>query len=222
MPSTVPPPISRVTRSKEAARTSYDRMSRWYDWIASSERKFARLGLELLQAKPGEKVLEIGYGTGHALAALANAVSPKGKVTGIDLSSGMRRKAETLLAKLQVGSFVELHLGDALKLPFPDGSFNAVFTCFTLELFDTLEIPIVLGECRRVLQDDGRICVCSLAKEESPAVHIYELFHRLIPAWIDCRPIYLLYEMRSAGYKIQSSESRKMWGLPVQIVIGCK
>ena len=40
--------ISRVLRSKDKARQTYDRMSRWYDLFAVSERKFAKLGLEML------------------------------------------------------------------------------------------------------------------------------------------------------------------------------
>ena len=53
--------ISRVVRSKEEAKLSYNRMSRWYDWMASSEKKYRDLGLEKLNAQPGERILEIGY-----------------------------------------------------------------------------------------------------------------------------------------------------------------
>jgi len=82
--------ISRVNRSKEAARTSYNQMSRWYDLISgASERKFCDEGLQTLKAKNGETILEIGFGTGHSLLELASCVGGSGHIHGIDLSEGM-------------------------------------------------------------------------------------------------------------------------------------
>ena len=69
--------IRRVNRTKDEARTSYDRLSRWYDLISGdSEARPRQAGLELLDAHPGENVLDIGPGTGHSLAALAHSVRP--------------------------------------------------------------------------------------------------------------------------------------------------
>jgi len=148
----MPNRISRVTRSKESARASYNRMSRFYDLLASSsERKFVESGIEKLGIKEDEKVLEIGFGTGHALVSLAQAVGEKGKVYGIDISEGMLAVARKKLKKAGLSDRVELTQGDATHLPYPDNSFDAVFMAFTFELFDTPQIPIVLAECQRLL-----------------------------------------------------------------------
>ena len=86
--------ISRVTRSKEIAKASYDRMSKWYDLMAgSSEWKFVKIGLDLLKASKGETVLDIGYGTGKSVLAIAQSVGQTGHVYGLDLSEGMHRIA---------------------------------------------------------------------------------------------------------------------------------
>ena len=67
--------VSRVKRSREEARANYDRISRWYDLLEGYwEGKARHAGLALLSAKRGENILEIGYGTGHSLVSLANAV----------------------------------------------------------------------------------------------------------------------------------------------------
>ena len=85
-------------RSKEAARASYNRLSRWYDAIAgSTEKKYRDWGLKKLSAQPSEKILEIGFGTGHCLVALANAVGPLGEVIGLDISDGMLAIAQERL-----------------------------------------------------------------------------------------------------------------------------
>lgn len=218
--------IKRVNRSKEAARASYNRLSRWYDAIAgSTEKKYRDWGLEKLSAQPGEKILEIGFGTGHCLIALANAVGPQGQVIGLDISDGMLAIAQERLRQEGLNERADLHLGDAAKLDFIEsGSLDAIFMSFTLELFDNPEIPRVLQECQRILKPGGRITVVSMTKTNPPgvAVRIYEWFHEIMPNYADCRPIFARQALERSGFVIQDRSVSSMWGLPVEIVLGQK
>ncbi len=218
--------IRRVNRSKEDARTSYNRLSRWYDMIAgSTEKKYRDMGLEKLSAQPGEKILEVGFGTGHCLVSLAQSVGSNGRVIGLDISDGMLAIAKDRLQKQGLGERADLHLGDAAKLDFIEaGSLDGVFMSFTLELFDNPEIPRVLQECKRILKPGGRLAVVSMTKKNPPGipVRIYEWFHDTMPNYADCRPIFARQAMEESGFTIKDVSVSMMWGLPVEIVLGVK
>jgi len=217
------PGVSRVTRSREEARTSYNRLSGWYDLIAGgSERRFREKGLEMLNALEGEMVLEVGCGTGHSLLALSQEVGKSGQVLGIDLSEGMLGQTCRRISQSESGNRVSLQCGDAVHLPYREGSFDAVFMSFTLELFDTLELPLVMNECWRVLNRNGRMGIVSLAKEKRKAVNLYEWFHRKFPSAIDCRPIYAGVVLKESGFDISESTRLAMWGLPVDVLVARK
>jgi ubiquinone/menaquinone biosynthesis C-methylase UbiE len=213
---------SRVQRSKAEAKAAYDKLSRWYDVLAgSSERQYVRLGLEKLAATEGQIVLEIGFGTGHALVALAQAVGDSGKVYGIDISEGMLNVAREKLKAVGLAERVELWLGDAAQLSFEDHLFDGIFMSFTLELFDTPEIPVVLAECRRVLRGGGRLALVAMSKNDTDGLmlRLYEWAHEKLPQYIDCRPIFVREALEEAGFQVMDSESRSMWGLPVEIIV---
>lgn len=207
--------MERVPRPKYKARESYNIMSRWYDLFTSSEKRFTDIGIQMLDAQSNESILEIGCGTGYALVEFARK---GGRVVAIDLSEKMLQVARRKVRSTCIG----LCQADGLSIPFPDNSFDAIFISFTLELFDTPEIPNALKEYHRTLKPDGRIGIVSLAKQETAAVRIYEWFHRKMPTFIDCRPIYLQRILKEAGFQVRESTIKKMWGLPVEIVIAKK
>jgi ubiquinone/menaquinone biosynthesis C-methylase UbiE len=243
--------IERVPRTEQEAADSYTRLSKWYDRFGGSEWPHIAEGLRLLDVKPGDCVLEVGFGTGRSLIALAHAVGSTGQVIGIDLSPGMIAVAREQVRKEAArASFprasggnpassskasgcptttlrhdvVRLHLGSAMHLPYAAASFDAVFSSFTLDLIDTPDIPRVLGEMRRVLKPGGRIGLVSMSKAcaGNVVVKVYERFHRWLPKLIDCRPIYLQSAVESAGLHCKVHQTRSMWGIPVEIVVGTK
>ena len=217
----LPRPVRRVRRPREAAARTYDRLSRCYDTVAAAEQPYVDEGIAMLNAQPGESVLEIGFGTGRALVKLAESVGDEGKVSGIDISTEMVARAAQRLTGHDLDGHVELVEADAIRLPYRTARFDAIFMSFTLELFDTPEIPAVLSECLKVLRPPGRICVVSLSREGGPYPmrRIYEWVHELVPAFMDCRPIFAARALRRHGFLLKEVRHRRMWGLPVELVL---
>jgi len=224
------PGVLRVLQTKSETKAFYDKIAKVYDLLAEhSERPMREAGLRLLAAAPGEQVLEIGFGTGHILAELANAVGPTGRVFGIDISENMLAHAMDVLSNEGLIDRASLHCGDAESLPYGDGSMDGIFMCFTLELFDTPDIPKVLVECMRVLRPGGRIVVVAISKEgkdskegtEGFIIHAFEWTHRHFPNLMDCRPIYARRALEVKGFVIEDSLTKSMW-VPVEIVRGRK
>jgi demethylmenaquinone methyltransferase/2-methoxy-6-polyprenyl-1,4-benzoquinol methylase len=214
---------SRVTRSHAQARSSYDRLSRWYDLIEGGwENQPRRLGLDFLQLIPGERVLEIGCGTGSSLVELTcNSWGVENAWTvGLDLSVGMLAKARGRLE--EAGLPTILLQGDALYLPFLSAYFDAVFMAFTLELIDSPEIPVVLCEVQRVLKCGGRLGVVSISKLGGIGFmqRLSEWAHSRFPDLVDCRPIYTRHSLEEAGFSVVRYQLISHTGLGIEVVVG--
>ena len=221
---TYEPDVQRVLNTRDDTRKYYNKIAKFYDALSEkSEGPLKQLGLKRLAAAPGESVLEVGFGTGHSLVTLAAAVGPEGKVYGIDISDEMVALAEERLTHAGLNERCELQRADAEHLPYGDNSLDAIFFSFTLELFDTPQIPIVLGECKRVLKPGGRIAVVAVSREGKTGtmIKIYEWTHAHFPNLLDCRPIYVQRAMEAAGFTIKDQSIESMW-VPVEVVIGVK
>ena len=202
--------ILRVSVSLEDIKKSYGIMSRFYT-VAEGlfEKGLRQKGLQLLSVTPGEVVLEVGIGTGYSLKEMANSVGENGKACGIDITPQMLEIARRRLKKAGLIHRVELYEGNARRMPYENGKFDAVYMASTLELFDTPDIPTVLNEVKRVLKPSGRLGVASLTKESregSLFIRFYEWLHQKVPKYANCRPIYVEKLIEDAGYQIIKSE----------------
>lgn len=215
--------VSRVTRTKAQARKNYDRMSPFYDCVAGVfEQKYRTAVLNRLGVSHGDTVLEIGFGTGHGLKELAQEVGEEGRVYGIDISPRMCALSIRRLKKSGLRKRVELICDDAMTMPYANNSFDAVCVSFTLELFDSPEIPVVLSEIRRVLKPEGHLGIVTMSKAHGTSflLRLYEWLHRKLPEFVDCRPIYGEQSLKQSGFHILEKVRVSVAGLPGDILIG--
>ncbi len=218
------PGVLPVLQTKDETKAFYNKIAGVYDLLAErSEQPMRDAGLDRLDVQPGEHVLEIGSGTGHTLVELAQATGPGGKVYGLDLAEKMVDAARRRVAKEHLTGRVELACGDAEDLPYDNDALDGIIMTFTLELFDTSDIPRVLEECQRVLRPGGRIVVVGISKEgkQGVLVHAFEWTHRHFPNLMDCRPIFVRRALEAAGFKIEEAKVDHMW-VPVEIVLASK
>ena len=111
---------------------------------------------EVLAPKPGERVLEVGPGTGYYALDAAGWLGPGGTLDVLDLQGEMldhvlRRARERSIANVAATQ------GDAQSLPYPDNSFDAAY--LTAVLGEVPDQELALRELGRVLKPGGRLVV---------------------------------------------------------------
>ena len=129
----------------------YDKLAKVYDLTFGPTLHPGRLqAIQRMNIQPGERVLEVGVGTGINLSLYPRQAT----VTGIDFSSSMLEKARERAARKGLRSMRLLQM-DAADLKFADDSFDIVYAPY---LISVVPDPVkVAQEMRRVCRPGGRI-----------------------------------------------------------------
>lgn len=137
---------------------SYDSVTQTFDRFTQRfSEPLARELIALARLRPGERVLDIGTGTGVVALAASREVRPTGHVVGVDLSEGMLRTATDRAGAAGLLDSIEFSQMDAEALDISDGSFDVVLSLFALLHFPN---PVkALSEMYRVLRPGGRLVV---------------------------------------------------------------
>ena len=131
--------------------------------MAKGNRFDAEWSVSLLNIQPDDRVLEIGFGPGVS-TQLASAKASKGFVAGIDHSRTMVQAAAQRNAAAVQSGRLELRVGEAGSLPYPDQSFDIVFSLHSIYFWPE---PIdSLREIKRVLKQEGLLGITILPKDQ--------------------------------------------------------
>jgi phosphatidylethanolamine/phosphatidyl-N-methylethanolamine N-methyltransferase len=150
----------------------YEKLASWYDVLFGPTLQAGRLqAIQRMGIRPGERVLEVGVGTGINASLYPRDCA----VTGIDLSSSMLEKARERVARKGLTNIRLLEM-DAVDLTFRDGSFDIVYAPY---LISVVPDPVaVVREMCRVCRPGGRVVVlnpvlASIERAISPlTVHV--------------------------------------------------
>jgi demethylmenaquinone methyltransferase/2-methoxy-6-polyprenyl-1,4-benzoquinol methylase len=167
--------MSRATLRKQPREVAamFDGVARRYDLTNTvlsfgRDRAWRRATTAALRLAPGERVLDLAAGTAVSTVDLR---ATGAEAVGCDFSLGMLRAGRH--------RGVPLVAGDALRLPFADGAFDAATISFGLR--NVSDVDGALAELARVTRPGGRLVVCEFSR----------------PVWAPFRAVYLGYLMRA-------------------------
>jgi ubiquinone/menaquinone biosynthesis C-methylase UbiE len=121
--------------------------------------------VDLLAVAPQDRVLEVGFGPGVALAELVARASD-GFVAGVDASELMVRQARSRHAATIAAGQLEIRQGDASSLPYDDATFDKV--CGSHVVYFWRDAPATVRELRRVLRPGGILALAYQERERMP------------------------------------------------------
>jgi ubiquinone/menaquinone biosynthesis C-methylase UbiE len=165
---------------------------------------FAGVGyhLDLAALAPGERVLDLGSGSGTDAFCAAVQVGDRGAVVGVDFTDEQLGKARRLADRdgLANVDFVEASID---RLPFPDGSFDAVISNGVINLSPVKHL--VFAEAARVLRSGGELIVADIVSGHA----LKERTRRNVDLWAACIPGAIpratyLRAVRAAGLRVDA------------------
>jgi ubiquinone/menaquinone biosynthesis C-methylase UbiE len=127
-------------------------------------REMRRKTIALARMQPGERALDVGCGTGTLALEVARLVGRTGHVAGVDPGAGQIVRARAKAARRHLP--IDFQIGVIEQLPFPDQSFDVVFSTLMMH---HLPAPLKrqgLAEIARVLKPGGRLVIADFAHKK--------------------------------------------------------
>jgi phosphatidylethanolamine/phosphatidyl-N-methylethanolamine N-methyltransferase len=153
----------------EAVKAAYRRYSGIYDAVFGPVLQPGRRALlNVLDLRPGDRVLEVGVGTGISLPLYPKHV----RITGIDVSREMLEKARARVASRKLDNVEALLEMDAENMTLPDASFDKVVAMYVVSV--VAQPARLLEELHRVCKPDGEIYLVNHVRSDNPLIGAVE------------------------------------------------
>ncbi len=206
--------MSRSSAAERAAvdsrrvRQVYEVLARVYDdcfdWALGPGR---RLAVSRLPVQAGQRVLEVGVGTGLSLPYYPEECH----ITGIDISEAMLHQARER-AELLNRTDIALRLMDARQLSYADATFDHVLAPYVISVVP--EPEKVMREIRRVCAPGGTVVVVNHFHQTHPALGLAGRALTPITQWIGFRlDVSLDVVLKTAGLRLIHAEPVNLFGL---------
>ena len=149
----------------------YDPVLKW----GMREETFKRKLIEQAQIKPGNRVLDLGCGTGTLTIMLKQSV-PQAYLTGLDGDAEVLAIAQSKAN--QAGAEIKWEAGLSYELPYLDNSFDAVVSCLVTHHLNAADKLRTFQEVLRVLQPGGRFHIADFGEPHSTGMWLASLAMR--------------------------------------------
>lgn len=173
------PKTEQVEEMFDSIAPAYDFMNR--AMTLGIDRIWRAKAVAMVKEAESMRILDVATGTGDLAIKLARTI-PDARITGVDLSERMLGIGRKKVEKAGLADRIELMKADCLRLPFADGSFDAVTVAYGVRNFENLAAGY--REMARVLAPGGMLCVVELSVPQGRIVNpLYRLYSgKIIPA----------------------------------------
>lgn len=149
----------------EAIQNAYRRYARFYDfYFGLLFHRGRKAVIDLMECQPGDKILEVGVGTGLSLPLYPEDVY----VTGIDISPEMLARAHNLKRRDGLDNVVELRIMDAERMLFAEDHFDKVVAMYVVPV--VTNPAVLVEEMCRVCKPDGELFIVNHFQNSNPVV----------------------------------------------------
>jgi ubiquinone/menaquinone biosynthesis C-methylase UbiE len=165
----------------------YRSLTPWYDFIIQAtirESAFKSRLVAQASLKPGDKILDLGCGTG-TLTLLLKSAQPAAQVSAIDADPQILGMARDKAARAELE--IDFHQVMSNALPFPDSSFDHVFSSLVFHHLTREQKLGTLEEVRRILRPGGQLHIADFGRPQNTALRAAFYFVQIFDGFATTR-----------------------------------